>query len=116
MLGKREAPENFTIPNWPELAVHKVWEHATQLPGISERLPEEWTGGRRTDKKFFWWTVLAQHPEWVQDLVNNCTRQRKLRALAAQQPPRPIQIRHDIALMLVKHEYAIKGKFSRALG
>ena len=77
MLGKREAPENFTIPNWPELAVHKVWAHAIRMPGVRERLPNEYDGGRRTDKKFFWKVLVSQHETWVMALINNCNQQRR---------------------------------------
>ena len=73
MQTKKEAPENITMKNWPELAVRKVWPFAIRLPGVRERLPAEWTGGLRTDKNFFWSTLIGQHEEWVKALVNNCT-------------------------------------------
>ena len=98
-------PENPEVPNWPELAVRKVFPHAIRLPGVQDRLPDEWNGGLRTDKKFFWCTVVGQHPAWVKQLVDNCTRQRRLRAAARDMPRETINIRHDIARMLVDHEF-----------
>ena len=70
---QRDAPQNHRIPNWPELSVRNVYPVATRLPGVLERLPDEWTGNLRTDKNFFWCTVRAQHPRWVMALVNDCT-------------------------------------------
>ena len=86
MQTAKEVPDSVHIPVWPELAVKKVWPHAIRLPGVAERLPDEWDGGTRTDKKFFWGTVLAQHDEWVSSLVNDCTRQRAERAAGRDLP------------------------------
>ena len=110
MQFQRDTPQNAKVPNWPELAVHKVWEHATRLPGVRPRLPDEWTGGRRTDKGFFWSTVIGQHPEWVQHLVNDCTRQRQERAAARELPPQQINLPHEVAQMLMQHEFQIRRK------
>ena len=81
-----EVPTSINVPNWPELAVRKVWPFAIQLPGVAERLPDEWTGNLRTDRTFFWGTLIGQHRRWVADLVNDCTRQRRLRAAARHMP------------------------------
>ena len=110
MMTKREAPENFKMPTWPELAVHKVWEHAYQLPGVSDRLPDEYNGGRRTDKQFFWKVVIGQHEAWVSALVNDCAQQRKARAKARVMPPQTIAVRREITQMLTAHETGIRGK------
>ena len=81
-----EVPQNLQIPNWPELAVRKVFPEAIQLPGVAERLPNEWTGNMRTDRNFFWSTVVGQHERWVSMLLDNCTRQRRRRAAERQMP------------------------------
>ena len=114
MQFAREVPQNVKMSNWPELAVHKVWRHAVRLPGITERLPDEWDGGRRTDKAFFWSTVIGQHPDWVQRLVNDCTKKRRARATAKQLPRATIAIPENIARMLMGEEFQIRGKSSVA--
>ena len=107
-----EVPENIKVPLWPELAVHKVWPQAIRLPGVLQRLPDEWDGGRRTDKQFFWTTVIGQHEDWVLDLIDNCTRQRRYRAVKTKEERRDnIPIRLDIAKMLISHEVGVQGKF-----
>ena len=108
-----ETPENVRIPPWPELAVRAVWPHAIRMPGVRERLPDEWTGNLRTDKKFFWATVVGQHQEWVARLVDDCTRQRRLRAAAREIPRETIQLRPEVARMLVQHEFQIQRKYQR---
>ena len=65
MQTQIEVPVMATIPPWPELALRKVWPEALQLPGIRERLPDEWTGGARTDRRYFWITLIGQHKRWV---------------------------------------------------
>ena len=112
MQFSREVPENTRVPLWPELAVHKVWDHAIRLPGIKERLPDEWDGGRRTDKTFFWSTVIGQHDAWVQQLIDDCTRKRHSRGIKQKVIKHDnIPIRADIARMLIAHETGVQGKY-----
>ena len=47
----------------------------------------------------------------MKDLVNNCTRQRRLRTAVKEVPKQTIAIREDIARMLIAHETGIKGKY-----
>ena len=110
MQYQRGTPQNTKVPNWPELAVHKVWPHAIRLPGVRERLPDEWTGGRRTDKGFFWDTVLGQHEAWVKTLVNNCTQQRRRRAAGKEIAVQNINIPANIVRMLLDHDFQIRGR------
>ena len=110
MQHQREVPQNVKIPNWPELAVHRVWPHALRLPGVLERLPNEWNGGHRTDKGFFWSTMAGQHPDWVQHLINDCTRQRRIRAAARVLPRQTIQLDAGITEMLLQDEFQIRGR------
>ena len=65
MQTQIEVPPMAAIPPWPELALRKVWPEALQLPGIRERLPDEWSGGSRTDRRYFWSTLIGQHKRWV---------------------------------------------------
>ena len=114
MQKQNEAAEDPDVPNWPELAVHKVWKHAEKLPGLLDRLPDEWQGGRRTDRQFFWASLIAIHEGWAMNLIDNCARQRKARKVKVkvqQQINMPIRV--DIARMLVAHETGIKLGKSR---
>ena len=97
MQYQTDVPVHPNIPTWPELSVRAVWPEAIQLPGVRERLPDEWTGNLRTDRHFFWCTLIGQHSEWVAALVNDCTLQRRRRAEAKRLPRQTIQIRPDIA-------------------
>ena len=115
MQYQHDTPQNVKIPNWPELAVHRVWEHARKLPGVLERLPDEWRGGRRTDKGFFWSTVAGQHPDWVQHLIDDCTRQRRARAARRVLPQATIVIPMETARMLLAHETGVHSKYLRVV-
>ena len=115
MQYQHDTPQNVKIPNWPELAVHRVWAHARRLPGVLERLPDEWMGGRRTDKGFFWSTVAGQHPDWVQHLNDDCTRQRRARAARRVLPQATIVIPMETARMLLAHETGVHSKYLRVV-
>ena len=108
MQYQNEVPVNPAVPPWPELSVRRVWDEALLLPGIRERLPDEWGGGVRTDRHFFWCTLIGQHAGWVSALVNDCTNKRRRRAEARQLPRQTIQIRPAIARSLLAHETGIR--------
>ena len=101
----------MTIPPWPELALRRVWPEALKLPGIRERLPDEWRGDARTDRRFFWCTLFGQHKRWVQDLLKDCGDQRRRRAAARQMPRQTIQIRPEMARRLLQHQTGIRGRW-----
>ena len=55
--------------------------------------------------------MAAQHPQWVQHLLNDCTRQRKNRAAAKELPKETIPLDQEIANMLLSDEFQIRGRF-----
>ena len=57
------------MPILPELSVGRIWRDAIRIPGFLDFMPDEWEGGRRVDRKFFWMVLTTQHPEWVKHLI-----------------------------------------------
>lgn len=57
------------VPIRPELSVEAVWPDAIQIPGVLDHFPDEWQGGRRVDRKFFWFVLCALHQDYVQHLI-----------------------------------------------
>ena len=72
------------VPIRPELSVATVWPDAIRIPGVSDHVPDEWDGGHRVDRKFFWGILTSLHPEYVQHLIKGSREARNAhRALQA---------------------------------
>ena len=60
------------MPLWPELAVHRIWIEARQLPGFLDHMPDEWTGNSKTERPFFWSVLITLAPDYVEQLIIDC--------------------------------------------
>ena len=67
---------NLRIPIWPELAVHRIWPQAIQLPNFKDYMPSDWSGNSKTERPFFWAILVTMAPEFAEQLVLDCRRQR----------------------------------------
>ena len=64
-MKKNMVAEDLKIPNWPELAVRKIWVYALKFDEFKRRVPDEWDGGLRTDRTFFWTILFSVSEEFV---------------------------------------------------
>jgi hypothetical protein len=52
-----QAPE-FEPPLWEELGIQKLWPMAMSVPNFMKYIPDEWEGGHRADRKYFWAVLM----------------------------------------------------------
>ena len=73
---------DLAVPNWPELAMKKVWPMMIKFQVFRLRVPDEWDGGLRTDRNFAWAILYSVSEEFVVELVKDCRAQRSARIKA----------------------------------
>jgi len=73
---KRESINDAPVPNWPELAVARVWGHAKQFPEFNKRIPDEWDSGAslRADRKYFYGILRNVSGNLVSSLIEDCKK------------------------------------------
>ena len=80
--------KHLRIPLWPELSVQRIWEQAVRLGNFRAYMPDEWNGNSKTERTFFWDILTTLAPEYVEELVKDCRRQRLGMAAARNAEPR----------------------------
>lgn len=76
------------IPKIPELSVQRMWPLATRHPKIMGFLPDEWKGGPKTDRTFFFQIWVYLECAMVEEIISDVRKQRFL--LLRYHVPRPI--------------------------
>ena len=55
-------------------------------------MPDDWTGSSKTERTFFWDVLVTLAPEYVEELVLDCRRQRMTAAQQRVNAPRAINV------------------------
>jgi hypothetical protein len=84
---RRSEVRQFQIPMWPELAVSKIWSQAALQPTFLTYLPDTWTATKKTERDFFWAILVTIQPDYVENLINDCRRQRDALRIGPRPPP-----------------------------
>lgn len=104
------------IPCWPELAVKKIWPLAIRLPGFVDYMPDEYEGGRRVDRTFFWGVLGTLNAEFVQHLVAQARTQRNAHRVQNAVPPTLINVAPQWLPELLGGVMPAPGKYLLGLG
>ena len=64
------------IPLWPELSIAKIWLQAVKHPQFLRYLPDTWSATKKTERHFFWAILVTLQPDYVEQLITDCRRQR----------------------------------------
>ena len=83
MLQQRHVNHAVKIPTWPELAVVLIWPSAQMFPDFLKYVPDEWRGGPRADRSFFYTVLQTLAPEYVSALLQECRELRDQRKVKA---------------------------------
>ena len=62
------------------------------LPNFRAYMPTDWTGNSKTDRTFFYDILVTLAPEFVEELVKDCRRQRLTAAQQRVNAPRAINL------------------------
>jgi hypothetical protein len=76
------------VPLLPELAVKNIWLQASEIPEFLSFMPNEWTGGKKADRNYFWGVLTALAEEYVVALLEDVRHIRYLRKASASNAPR----------------------------
>ena len=99
------------VPHWPELSVQRIWPLAIQFPLFFQYMPDEYDGGRRVDRGFFWGVLGTLEPEFVRHLVDEARRQRQVHRAARAVPPTLINVAPGWLGELLGGHYDPPGKY-----
>jgi hypothetical protein len=91
ILESAQVPD-FEPPLWEELGVQKIWPMALTVPHFMKYIPDEWEGGLRADRKFFWGILMFLNQDFTLGLVQDCEQQRKDRKSKASLGPNLTEI------------------------
>ena len=80
------------MPLLPELAVKNLWSHVSLIPDFLSYMPNEWVGGKKADRNYFWGVLTAIAEEYVVALVDDVRAIRATRKASLANAPRLIQI------------------------
>jgi hypothetical protein len=103
------------IPQWEELGVKKQWSTAMQIPGFMDFIPDEWAGGIRADREYFWVIVFKLDENFTKSLIEDCAQQRHERSKMKAVGPNFTQILPEFLALLSEHQFHTKGKSRRSL-
>ena len=95
----------LTIPPWPELSVKYIWAQAIKFPGFLDRMPEDWSATKKTERQFFWNTLGTLCPEYVTHLIKDCRAQRAQARAARESVHRPVQAASRWLAQLVEQPF-----------
>jgi hypothetical protein len=62
------------------------------MPEFQAHMPDEWGGNSKTERTFFWDILVTLAPEFVEELIKDCRRQRLTAAQQRVNVPRPINL------------------------
>ena len=97
MVFKNTDIKYTTPPQWPELAITKLWPSVVACPLISKYLPDVKPAGKRQfDREFFWHVVATAHPEYYKKLVTDAIEQRNSMCQQAKKVHQIITIKSEI--------------------
>ena len=71
------ACRRYKVPNLPELSIKRMWPEALKDRTFLKFMPDEWEGGKRVDRTFFWHVLTTLQPEYVDALIEDCRKQRR---------------------------------------
>lgn len=80
------------MPLLPELAIKKLWSQVILIPDFLSYMPNEWAGGKKADRNYFWGVLTAIAEEYVVALVDDVRKIRATRKASVINAPRVIQI------------------------
>ena len=72
----RKTIKPFDVPQWPELSLEQMWPIACQIEQFQFYVPDHWTHVRKVDRTYFWNVFSTLAYEYVQDLVDDVSKQR----------------------------------------
>jgi hypothetical protein len=55
-------------------------------------MPDDWHGNSKTERTFFWDVLVTLAPEYCEEVIKDCRRQRMLAAQHRVNAPRPINL------------------------
>jgi hypothetical protein len=100
---------SIDIPMWEELGVKKMWPTAMEIPGFMDFIPDEWDGGIRTDRDYFWSIVFHLAEGFTVGLIQDCTEQRAARLKQKAVGPNLTMIRPEFLELLAEFPFSSKG-------
>ena len=110
MLHQRDVNHAYKVPAWPELAVKMIWPYAVQFPDFRTYIPDEWEGGIRGDRPFFYTILQTIAPEYVSALINQCSELRAQRKSKAQLGTNLTSIQPHFINPLLEGNFVSRGK------